>query len=102
MPVIPVEDLDDPRISIYRSLKATNRTRELDQFVVEGEKLVDRLLASRFPLVSVLATDRYAGRAEERLPPDVPLYVVPFELIHEIVGFPFHRGVLASGRRMAW
>ena len=44
MPRIPIDDLDDPRIAVYRSLKATNRTRDLGQFVVEGERLVDRLL----------------------------------------------------------
>src|SRR5262245_32673353 len=98
MPVVPIEDLDDPRIAIDRSLKATNRTRDLDQFVVEGDKLVERLIASRFPLVSILATDRYAERSAEQLPPGVPVYVVPFALIHQIVGFPFHRGVLGAGR----
>ena len=54
MPRVPIDDLDDPRIAVYRSLKATNQTRGLDQFVVEGEKLVERLLASRFPIVSIL------------------------------------------------
>jgi tRNA G18 (ribose-2'-O)-methylase SpoU len=28
--------------------------------------------------------------------------VVPFETIHAIVGFPFHRGVLACGLRVPW
>jgi tRNA G18 (ribose-2'-O)-methylase SpoU len=102
MPVVSITDLDDPRIAVYRSLKATNLTRDLDQFVVEGEKLVERLLASRFPVVSVLATDRYVERSSAKIPQDVPLFVVPFELIHEIIGFPFHRGVLASGRRVPW
>ena len=90
-----ITDLDDPRIAIYRALKATNLTRGLDQFVVEGEKLLKRLLASRFPLVSILATDRYIPQLEEFLPAGVPVFVVPFGLIHNLVGFPFHRGVLA-------
>ncbi len=97
-----VTDLDDPRIAIYRALKATNLTRGLDQFVVEGEKLVERLQASRFPLVSILATDRYVTRLQGRLPEDVPVYVVSHDRIHAVVGFPFHRGVLACGQRMAW
>ena len=63
MPRIPIDDLDDPRIAIYRSLKTTNLTRGLDQFVVEGEKLVARLLESRFPLVSILVTDRHLPAA---------------------------------------
>jgi tRNA G18 (ribose-2'-O)-methylase SpoU len=102
MPLEHITDLDDPRIAVYRSLKSTNLTRELDQFVVEGEKLVRRLLASRFPVVSILTTDRYVDRFERSLPDDPPVYVVPFEWIHEIVGFPFHRGVLACGQRTPW
>jgi tRNA G18 (ribose-2'-O)-methylase SpoU len=102
MPIVPIDDLDDPRIAIYRSLKATNRTRGLDQFVVEGGKLVERLLASRYPVVSMLATDRDSGHRAVELPPEIPLYVVPFALIHDIVGYPFHRGVLASARRIPW
>jgi tRNA G18 (ribose-2'-O)-methylase SpoU len=97
-----ITDLDDPRIAVYRALKATNLTRGLGQFVVEGEKLVERLLASRFPVVSILATDRYVTHIEERLPADAPVYVVTFEQIHAVVGFPFHRGVLACAQRTAW
>jgi tRNA G18 (ribose-2'-O)-methylase SpoU len=98
----PITDLNDPRIAIYRSLKATNQTRRLGQFVVEGEKLVERLLASRFPLVSVLVTDRHEPRLTPRIPEDVPTYVVPHGLVDSIVGFPFHRGVLACAERRSW
>src|SRR5208283_5331706 len=31
-----------------------------------------------------------------------PVYVVTFEQIHAVVGFPFHRGVLACAERTAW
>jgi tRNA G18 (ribose-2'-O)-methylase SpoU len=102
MPRIEITDLDDPRIAIYRSLKATNQTRDLGQFVVEGEKLVERLLASRFPPVSVLLTDRREPRFRALVPDAVPTYVVPHDLIDLIVGFPFHRGVLACAERRTW
>ncbi|QEH33897.1 Putative TrmH family tRNA/rRNA methyltransferase [Aquisphaera giovannonii] len=102
MPTIAIDDLEDPRIAAYRSLKATNATRGLDHFVVEGDKLVDRLLRSRFPVESILATDRFAAKHGGQLPDGLPLYVVPFGLVHELVGFPFHRGVLACGRRLPW
>ncbi|MGC8643455.1 MAG: TrmH family RNA methyltransferase [Isosphaeraceae bacterium] len=102
MPVEPITDLDDPRIAVYRSLKSTNLTRGLPHFVVEGEKLVRRLLESRFPVISILATDRHVDRLAGKLPDHLPLHVIPFEQIHEIVGFPFHRGVLACGKRTAW
>jgi tRNA G18 (ribose-2'-O)-methylase SpoU len=102
MPRLPITHLDDPRIAVYRSLKLTNQTRGLDHFVVEGAKLLERLLASRFPVVSALATDRSASLIEPMLPANIPLFVVPFEQIHAIVGFPFHRGVLACGQRVPW
>ena len=102
MPRVPIDDLDDPRIASYRHLKATNLTRGGDTFVVEGEKLLNRLIESPFPLVSVLMTDRHEPRIAARVPEEVPRFVVPRALISLLVGFNFHRGVLASGRRRPW
>lgn len=102
MPRMGINDLDDPRIAIYRNLKVTNLTRWTDQFVVEGEKLVRRLLASPFPMVSVLATDRHDSRVAPLVPEGVSLYVIPHALIDELVGFNFHQGVLACGQRTPW
>jgi tRNA G18 (ribose-2'-O)-methylase SpoU len=87
---------------MYRSLKATNQTRWLEQFVVEGERLVERLLSSHFPIVSLLLTDRHEPRLNVAVPAGVPVYVLPHEWIDELVGFRFHRGVLACGQRRPW
>jgi tRNA G18 (ribose-2'-O)-methylase SpoU len=102
MPRLPIDDLDDPRLAMYRHLKATNLTRGSDQFVVEGETLVGRLLDSRFPVASVLTTDRLEPRVAPRVPEGVPVFVVPHDRIEALVGFNFHRGVLACGRRRPW
>ncbi len=102
MAIIPVTDLNDPRIALYRNLKTTNLTRRGSQFVVEGEKLFERLLQSPFPITSALVTDRQQSRIARRLPDETPLYVVPHSLIHLLVGFNFHQGVLASGLRRPW
>jgi tRNA G18 (ribose-2'-O)-methylase SpoU len=102
MPRISIDDLDDPRIAIYRSLKATNLTRGLSQFVVEGERLVERLVASRFPVVSLLVADRHEPKLAVDVPEGVPVYVVSDERVDAIVGFPFHRGVLACAERRPW
>ncbi len=99
---ISLDHLDDLRIGIYRSLKATNETRDLGQFVVEGERLVERLLVSRFPIVSVLMTDRHESKLQVQIPDDTPVYVLAHELVDQLVGFPFHRGVLACGERRPW
>jgi tRNA G18 (ribose-2'-O)-methylase SpoU len=102
MPRIPIDDLDDPRIAIYRSLKATNLTRQWKQFVVEGERLVERLLSSRFPVVSLLVTDRHESKLGVSIADAIPTYVVPHAVVDAIVGFPFHRGVLACAERRPW
>lgn len=102
MPRIPIDDLDDPRIAIYRSLKATNLTRGLGHFVVEGQRLVARLLGSRYPTVSALVAEQYEAGLSCPMPPDLPLYVVPDPMIDRVVGFPFHRGILACGERRPW
>jgi tRNA G18 (ribose-2'-O)-methylase SpoU len=102
MALVPISDLDDPRLAVYRSLKPTNLTRRLGQFVVEGEKLVDRLLSSRFPVVSVLVTDRHKRSLTTRVPEAVPTYVVQGAIVDQLVGFPFHRGVLACAERRPW
>lgn len=102
MPSVEISSLDDPRIAIYANLKATNLTRSLEQFVVEGEKLVARLLRSRFPPASVLVTDRHQPRMRLDIPDHVTTYVLPHHLIDALVGFEFHRGVLACGERLPW
>src|SRR3954451_24112859 len=99
VPGIPIADLDDPRVAIYRQLKATNQTRWSGQFVVEGEKLLDRLLASRFPVASVLVDERHEAGVAPKVPAGVPLYVVPDAALDLLVGFNFHQGVLACGER---
>lgn len=100
MTPIHIDDLDDPRLAVYRSLKATNATRDLNCFVVEGEKLVKRLMVSRFPTASVLLTDRHVERLRTTIPEGVPTYVIPAERIHDLVGYSFHRGAMACGRRL--
>lgn len=99
---IAIDDLDDPRIALYHNLKATNETRGGARFVVEGEKLVDRLIASPFPLDSVLTTERHAARIAPKVPDGVPFYVLPHALVDELVGFNFHQGALACGVRRPW
>lgn len=99
MPVIRLDDLDDPRLEPYRHLKDTNRTRWQNLFVVEGVKLVERLLASRVELLSAFATHGALDKLPGPLPVHVPVYVVPDALADRLIGYRFHYGVMACGRR---
>lgn len=97
---VSIDDLDDPRLSAYRNLKDTNETRRAGLFVCEGGKLVDRLLASRYPVESLLLGERWVQRYAELVPEDVPVYVVPDGWIESLIGFNFHRGILGCARRL--
>ncbi len=93
-----IESLADPRIAAYRNLR--DRTlRGEGVFVAEGRLLVERLLASTFPTESVLVITEYADAFAAMVPADIPLYVADEALLREIVGFNFHQGALAAGRR---
>jgi len=99
MPQIPVQSVDDPRLATYRELSQRNLTRYSGLFVAEGEKVVERLIASDFEVASILAEPAFAEKYEPQVSPDVPIYVASRELLEKTVGFNFHRGVVACGRR---
>jgi len=99
MPLLPVESLDDSRLRPYRSLKDRELAREGDRFIAEGEQVVRRLLASDYPVESLLLARRRADEIAQLAPSDVPVYVLPDALVHQVVGFKFHSGVMAVGRR---
>lgn len=99
MPRLCLTSLTDPRVAVYAHLNQTNLTRASRLFVAEGEKVVQRLIASDFVTDSVLAEPEWAERLEPLVPPETPIYVAERELLTELVGFQFHRGVLACGRR---
>jgi tRNA G18 (ribose-2'-O)-methylase SpoU len=99
MPQIPVESIDDPRLACYRDLSERNLTRQSGLFVAEGEKVVERLVASDFAVASILAEPAFVERYEPRVPGETPIYVASRELLRATVGFNFHRGVVACGRR---
>jgi tRNA G18 (ribose-2'-O)-methylase SpoU len=95
-----IDHINDPRLDPYRDLKQTNRTRWSGTFIAEGDKLVERLLASRYPTESVLMADRFVETWHARISPALPVYVLPDDKVEQLVGFNFHRGVLACGRRI--
>lgn len=100
MPIILVDDPEDARLARYRVLAKRNPTRRAGYFIAEGDKVVERLIASRFPVESLLVTAARAERFANLAPPEVPLYVGSQQLLEATIGFNFHRGALACGRRL--
>lgn len=99
MPLIPVESLDDPCLIPYRHLKRMNPTRWSDLFIAEGMRLVERLLESDFEVVSIFAAETHIRRLPDEVVESTPVYVAPLKLLEQVIGFQFHSGMLACGRR---
>jgi tRNA G18 (ribose-2'-O)-methylase SpoU len=103
----PIEILDpeDGRLAAYRDLKdaALRRSAELGDgvFVVEGRLALEAVLASHYPLRSVLALrERLQVLRELDLPVGVPIYVVDEDVMAGVTGFDVHRGLLGIAGRL--
>lgn len=111
----PVDDPADPRVRAYLALKDADLRARAHQkgwsdpeggvggrFMAEGERVVERLLESRFPLESMLVQAGKADRLHpliERVPARAPIFAASQAVMDGIVGFHIHRGVLACAQR---
>lgn len=98
MTVQRIDSVDDPRIAAYRDLKGRTLRGE-GLFVTEGRLLTMRLLVSRHATESVLVADRFADELASLAGEGTVVYVASEQLLSDVVGYDFHRGVLACGRR---
>jgi tRNA G18 (ribose-2'-O)-methylase SpoU len=99
MPLIRIESLDDPRLDVYRNLKSTNLTRWSGLFVAEGTRVALRLLESDYDVEHAVVSEQRLAEMRPYLPEAVPAYVLPHAMAKSLVGYNFHTGVLACGRR---
>lgn len=70
-------------------------------FVAEGEKVVRRLLGSRFGVVSVLLPEKWFRELEPMLarrPENVAVFVAEKSFLEKLTGFTMYQGLLAIGR----
>lgn len=95
MPVIRIDCIDDPRLSAYRGLIDRPGRAGPDGFVAEGRWVVERLLDSQYEVDSVLVGSNHDVEWIEQLPPEMSVFSLPTADLSRLVGFKFHRGVLA-------
>ncbi len=100
--IIPIDNIEDPRLDIYRSLKSTNSTRDLNLFVVEGSLLVERLLESRYETEFILTHSDWLKEPKFHIPDEMTIYCTSRQMMTQLVGFSFHQGIMACGRRRNW
>lgn len=101
----PVSDVDDPRIEVYRAVRERDLVGRAGLFVAEGRVVLEKLAhAGLHPIRSLLIAEARLASLQallDELPPDVPTYVAPQDVMDAVAGFPMHRGILAIGERRA-
>lgn len=97
---VSIQDEDDPRLSAYRCLKGKQLERD-GIFIAEGEKVVRSMVSGGCRIVSCLVsddgTDRYGPLLALIAGRGAVIYTAANRVIEGIIGFRFHRGIMAVG-----
>ncbi|WP_308258452.1 TrmH family RNA methyltransferase [Saccharothrix obliqua] len=98
--MIEIDDPADPRLDDFRDLSTADRRPDRPGgrglVIAEGVVVVERLLASPYPVRALLGVRR---RVEALGDLPAPAYVTSAEVMAEVVGFHLNRGVLAAADR---
>ena len=102
---IEIRDPADPRLSDFRDLARADRRPDRPGgrglVIAEGIPVVQRLLASRYPVRAILGVaSRLETLSGELSDLSAPVYLASAEVMADAVGFHLNRGVLASADRL--
>ena len=96
-----IDSLQLPELQPYRTMRRQHEHRQQGIFVAEGEKVVRRLLASRFGVISVLLPEKWFVELRpllEARPEKVSVYLAEKSLLETLTGFSMYQGLLAVGK----
>ena len=102
MSVIRIQQFDDPRLAVYRSVSDAELLQRRNRFVAEGRLVVGRLLEAGHRVESMLLNEASFRALEpliSQLPAQVPVYICETGQFAAITGFNLHRGCLALAER---
>ncbi|MFZ6003536.1 MAG: TrmH family RNA methyltransferase [Actinomycetota bacterium] len=103
MPIVRVEDLDDPRLADYAHLRAPSRRMALERergiFTVEGRLSIEALLESPYEVRSLFVAEEHVARVASLVHTEAPIFTMSAAQMAEVTGVHFHRGVLAVAER---
>lgn len=108
VPVVPIADPADDRLSDYTSLTDVALRRRLEPerglYMAESSTVLGRALGAGHRPRSVLCSARWLADVEAMLAAvpgaaDVPVYLAEPEVLEAITGFHVHRGALAAMQR---
>ena len=108
MMLIHPQTLNDSKLNMFAELTNHQLRSGFEQdkgiFIAETHFVVERALESGLTCVAVLVLDKKLPALTgllERIPDDVPIYVLPSEEIERLCGYRVTRGVLAAFERPA-
>jgi len=102
-----IDSLEIPELQPYLTLRRPADHIREGIFVAEGEKVVRRLIDSDLDILSFLLTETWYEalfhggliRARRMNPPTpVKIFIAPKDLLHSIVGFSLHQGIMAVAK----
>ncbi|MFV0429067.1 MAG: TrmH family RNA methyltransferase [Arachnia sp.] len=102
---IEIDQVDDPRVADFVSLRDASLRRRIEPergiFIAEGATIIQRAVASGCQPRAFLLAERWLPGLADTLAawPEVTCYVAGEAVIEQISGFHVHRGALGSFRR---
>jgi len=104
LPLIRIDQPDDPRIAGFRDIRERDLTGRRGLFVAEGEVVLNVLISDWSlcrPVALLLDNRRVPGLTDRlaRVAADTPVYVADQSVLDVIAGFHLHRGILALGEK---
>ena len=97
-----VQSIDLPELALYRTLKRVEEHERAGVLVAANHKVIKRLLASKFTVVSALLTPAWLEKLEPQLrarpEAELPVYVAEPKLLETITGYVMHQGALAVAK----
>ena len=96
-----IESFDLPELQPYRTMRRQHEHRQQGIFVAEGEKVVRRLLESKFGVVSVLLPEKWLHELDPLLQArreEIQVFVAEKALLETLTGFSMYQGLLAVGK----
>jgi tRNA G18 (ribose-2'-O)-methylase SpoU len=96
-----ISSFDSPELRPYATMRRPLEQEREGIFVAEGVKVVQRLLESKFTVVSVVLPEKWLDDFRPLLaarPETVTVYLAEKKLLETLTGFSMFQGVLAVGK----
>ena len=94
----PVTSLAAPELALYSTLRRVEEHERRGVLVAANHKVIRRLLASRFTVISALLTPAWLEKLEPELrarPEAIKVFIAEPPLLETITGYKLHQGALA-------